>query len=294
VNASGLLPVASVVVFAALLFMIGAATERVLPGRGPSDPDELRLRRASGTLGAVAGVLLTAGLLASFAAQLLAFNFPGDPLIPDVRLLLAQPWGRAWSAVLLLALLATGGFIRLRARAGGAAEAATILVVVVLAFGPAATGHAAGEASRVLAVTLDGLHVLAAGSWLGTLAVLVATAPLGTGGGAGLARRIRRFSPVALLAAPVVVGTGIASGWLRLAGASDLWSSVYVRLLAFKLALFLGVLGLGFYNWRTAAKRLDRSGALRPAEASLVGELLLALAILAVTAVLVNSPLPAR
>ena len=77
------------------------------------------------------------------------------------------------------------------------------------------------------------------------------------------------FSPMALVSASVVVGTGVISAWLRLGILSALWASNYGRVLLLKLAALSGIVVTGAYNWRrvhpllgTAAApgRLRRSG----------------------------------
>jgi putative copper export protein len=281
-----LLPLSLAVVLTALLLMIGAVTCSLVVLRAQVDQSA---RAGAHGLGGVSAVCLLLGLLGTFSAQLLAFNLPPDPLLPDARVLLVQPWGRGWSAQVVLALLAIGGFAKARPSAAGFWPAATAVLVLLLAFTPGLTGHAAGEEARALAVSLDGLHVLAAGMWLGTLAALSATMPWSASdAGTTALRRIRRFSPIALASAPIVAGTGVASGWLRVAGATEFWSTPYVRWLALKVLLFVGVLALGFLNWRRT-RREDPRGV----RTTVARELLLAGAVVVVTAVLVNTPLPA-
>jgi putative copper export protein len=289
-----LLPLSSIVIFAGLLAMIGAVVLRA----AVLTPADAEARAAAARLGVAAGGFLLIGLIGSFTAQLLAFNLPPDPLLPDARLLLSQSWGRAWSVEVLLALLGVSGFLVARAaqtassEAQAAAETVCTLAVVALAFTPAFTGHAGSHQPIVLSVGADGIHVLAAGTWLGTLAVLFATATWSREGGAALLERVRRFSPLALTAAPVVAITGLVSAWLRLTHLSDLWLTAYGRTLALKVALFLGVLALGWLNWRRRTARLAESGEPSAMRASMGAELLMTLAVLAATAFLLATPLP--
>jgi putative copper export protein len=288
------LPISSIVIFAALLTMIGVVVLRA----GVLTAGDAAARAAAGRLGAAAGGFLLVGLMGSFTAQLLAFNLPPDPLLPDARVLLAQSWGRAWSVQVLLALLGVSGFLVGRAaqsassEAQAAAETVCTLAVVALAFTPAFTGHAGSHEPLVLSVGADGIHVLAGGAWLGTLAALFATASWSREGGAQLLERVRRFSPLALTAAPVVAITGLVSAWLRLTHVSDLWLTAYGRTLSLKLALFGGVLALGWLNWRRRTARLAESGEPSAMRASMGTELLMALAVLAATAFLLSTPLP--
>jgi putative copper resistance protein D len=289
-----LLPLSSVAVFTALLTMIGVVVLRA----GVLSPSDVVARAAACRLGAAAGGLLLIGLAGSFTAQLLAFNLPPDPLLPDARVLLVQPWGRAWSIEVLLALLGVCGFMVARSAqtASGdaqvAAESVCTLAVAALAFTPAFTGHAWSHEPRVLSVGADGIHVLGAGAWMGTLAALVATASWSREGGAVLLARVRRFSPMALIAAPVVALSGLVSAWLRLTHLSDVWLTTYGRTLSIKVAIFLGVLAMGWFNWRRGTTRLAESGDASAMRASMRAELLMALAVLVATAFLLSTPLP--
>jgi putative copper export protein len=103
---------------------------------------------------------------------------------------------------------------------------------------------------------------------------------------------VQGFSPTALLFAGILVTTGVISAWLHLGHIAALWTSPYGQTLLLKVGIFSGVAVVGAYNFlrvrpalgaRTGAERLRRSGTI---------ELLLALAVLVVTAVLVAMPPP--
>jgi putative copper resistance protein D len=271
-----------------VLLLIGVAGHGAVVAGGPA-ADEARA--AARAVAAAAGALLVLGLAGAFLGQLLAFNLPPDPLLPDARLLLAQPWGRAWTVQLGLALATTAMLGALPS--SRAASTFGIPCVVALSFAPAFGGHAAAETRRALAIALDGVHVLAAGAWLGSLAVVAASVRWsGAGTGAALLYRSRRLSPVALVCAALVALTGVGSSWMRLAGGEALLASPYVRWLAVKVGLFGGVLALGWVNWRRGAPRLARSGDAGTVRASVAFELLFALCLVGATAALVNTSPP--
>jgi putative copper export protein len=84
----------------------------------------------------------------------------------------------------------------------------------------------------------------------------------------------------------------VISAWLHLGHIAALWTSPYGRTLLLKVGIFSAVAVVGAYNFlrvrpalgaRPGAERLRRSGTI---------ELLLALAVLVVTAVLVAVPPP--
>lgn len=207
--------------------------------------------------------------------------------------LFRMTWGTGWwIGVAGLLLAGAAGMSRLESRAAIAALGAGALL---LAVSPALMGHAIGaEQLTVQAVVADTMHVLAAGAWLGTLlAIAVATLASSQRPTPGsVVSALERFSPVALASAVVVAFTGSFASWLHLQVLNALWTSVYGRTLLIKLAILGGVAALGAYNWRIATPRLRASGDVHAIRRSALIELALALALVAVTAVLVATPLP--
>lgn len=168
------------------------------------------------------------------------------------------------------------------------------LGAVALAFAPGLSGHAASVPRlTTLAILADGVHVLGAGGWLGSLLVVVAVGipaalrlPKGVRGRA-VASLVNAFSPTALVFAALVVATGAFAAWLHLGSVPALWESAYGRTLLLKLAVLSVVFGTGAYNWlkvkptlgdEIAAGRLRRSATL---------ELAVGIVVLGITAVLV-------
>ena len=161
---------------------------------------------------------------------------------------------------------------------------------------PSFSGHASTLGG--LGLVSDVFHVVAAALWTGglpflVLALLMAEAdrwPLAT-------RAVPRFSNMAVGSVVALLVAGIISAYLELRTWSALWDNRYGLLVLTKIILVVPLLGLGAYNNRYAVPRLkagiasvlERQRFLRIAGA----ELLIMVAIVAVTAVLVNSE-PAR
>jgi putative copper export protein/methionine-rich copper-binding protein CopC len=180
---------------------------------------------------------------------------------------------------------------------GGWALAA--LGAVALAFTPGMSGHAASTPQLApLPILTDGLHVIGAGGWLGSLLVLLVVGiPVALRLGAlergpAVATLVNAFSPTALFFAGTVIATGVFAAWLHLGTVPALWESRYGQVLLLKLAVLSVVLGTGAYNWlrvkpalgdEVAAGRLRRSATL---------ELVVGAVVLAVTAVLVATATP--
>jgi copper transport protein len=172
---------------------------------------------------------------------------------------------------------ALGCLVTFASTAGGrrAVWVAAAIASVGLAFSITTTGHAAGAPPRMVMHTA---HVLGAGMWLGTLAMLMAIR-----GGFEPSERaglFRAFSAVAFGGAAVLAVSGLAATYLYVASPSALWTTGYGRTLLAKIALVLGAASCGYLNWRSINGGRDEPG--RPVTV----ELLLAVSIVAATGLL--------
>lgn len=247
-----------------------------------------------------AGLLLVALVLRLYA-QLYALHGPSRILDTERigSLLDGTTWGAGWMLQAGGLLLAALGFMLTRRR-GRVGWTLAALGATVLSFSPALSGHATGvQDVGWLAILADGLHVLGAGGWMGGLLVVTTAAlPVAlrqpTGRASAAAALINAFSPTALFFAGVVVATGVFSAWLHLGEITALWTTDYGRTLLLKLGVAALVFGTGAYNWLKVKPRLAREPQAGRLRRSATVELTIALAVLAVTAVLVATPLPAH
>ena len=165
-----------------------------------------------------------------------------------------------------------------------------------MAMSPALSGHAASSRYVGLSIAFDVLHVTAASVWLGGLfMVLVAGMPAMrrvANDRDAVASLVNSFHPVALFCAPIVVIAGLGTTWLRVGAWSAMWGTPYGKTLLLKLGFFLLVAGMGAYNWLRARRRLNLGGIVGPFRVTASIELLFAAVILAVTTVLVTTPVP--
>lgn len=291
------------ITFVALITMIGAVVFRA----GVLFPVRRRLaaggalvaggsRRAAGVGIAGALLLLVAGI-ARLWTQTAALHSPPEATSPAalVATLGLQPWGAGWWLQMGAAL---GGavFFAMARRGIRTGWVGGGLAAVVAATTPALSGHAAAASGTAIAV--DTFHVLGAGGWIGGLALLLlAGIPAARGldrvdRGPAVAALVQGFSPIALGFAALVVATGLGSAWIQLGEFTELWGSGYGRTLLLKLALVAAVFGMGAYNNLKVRPNLgDEAGEARIRTSGTL-ELLVALAVLVVTAVLVASPPP--
>ena len=255
---------------------------------------------ASATLGLRAAVGLVLALPLILLDQILLFRDPLSPFWAELNLLVtATTWGRMWQLQLLSGILAMVAFwiarARREARISWRFAAATALFCAII---PALSGHSAGvDRFHVLAVGADALHVISAGAWLGTLGALVvvvrAAVKRGMVASDVLPGAVVAFSPLALLSAGTLVGTGLFATWLHVGSLGGLFGSTYGRILLVKVALVGIAAGLGAYNWRRVTPRLwSPEGAVAFTSRTARSEIAMGLLVLLLTAILVVTSHP--
>lgn len=286
-----------------------AAPERVGPGSGDDTVLLEEVDDRAARIGRAGTVALLAMLLTRLVAQAVALHGEGD--LFDLSLLGSMVggtmWGWGWLLQLAGIVFAGAGFrLATRPRSQAAAPDAAPrhrawmlagVGAILLAFSPGMASHASSSPrARTLAMLADGIHVLAASSWLGTLSIVL-IAGLAVAAAQAPGRRaefvrdlINAFSPVALASAGVAAATGVFAAWLHVGTVPNLWSTRYGITLLVKLAV-LGVVALtGFYNWRFVKPRLGAEEATVHLRRSARVEVAVAVIVLLVTAVLVATP----
>jgi putative copper export protein len=297
------------IMLAGITISLGAVSCRLLLGMAgqPYEPLPDRARR-SATIGMWAALALLPAAVVRLGTEVVDLADPGQSFSDWVHLVVAMAahthWGAVWIVHVAIAVAAIIAFAIARS---GSKRAWTVagLLAAGLAATPAFAGHAASvEQHRAVVVTADVLHVLCAGTWMGTLAVLAAVtlrseAPTPKRRapeewGADIAGLVRAFSPVAMTSAAILAITGTIAAWNHLDTVSSLWRSGYGRTLLVKLTLVGLVLVAGAYNWQRGTPRLTAPGqdGVRAFTRSATVEIALGMLILAVTAILVAMPLP--
>lgn len=154
-------------------------------------------------------------------------------------------------------------------------------------------GHTVTAEPRVVVVAADVAHTIAAAVWVGGV-LLLAALLLGrarTGAPTGAAEMALRFSIPATAAVTLTGVAGVALTLAILERPAHLVTTSWGRVLLVKLALVAVVAVVGFHNSRRVVPRLDdpgMDGTLRLRRTVLV-EALLMVAVLLVTAILVNA-----
>ncbi|HDI0347393.1 TPA: copper resistance protein CopC [Listeria innocua] len=152
-----------------------------------------------------------------------------------------------------------------------------------LIFAKAQNGHAAASADKIVSITADMLHMIAASVWVGGILVLLFVLPK-----TGKAREIwSRFAIVAIIAVASILVSGLLMAVMNIGQMSNLFTTNYGKILLFKIGLFLlmALLGLGHYIYlKLKNKKL-------PFKTILI-ELIIGTIILIVASVLTNVQTP--
>jgi copper transport protein len=158
----------------------------------------------------------------------------------------------------------------------------TLVVTLVTLGGMSFAGHPAAEGGVLLAL-VDLAHLLGVAAWLGTLVGLFLLARRAR---PAVGPALRRHSGIALVAAPVVVLTGLANSPVMLGDSRELVASGYGNLLLAKAFLFSVAVAIGSVN-----HFLVRGARLRPSLLLIGGELAIGgLAVLAAAGLVSGQP----
>jgi copper transport protein len=248
-------------------------------------------------VGRIAVAVYALAVIVRLVAETIAMH-GREGLSPGVMgaMLTQTTWGIGWIFGAVGATLLFLGWALPRRIAGviGTPLALTGAIGIVLA--PALSGHAAASEWFVPSVTLDALHVAAAGLWIGGLLIVVtvgipAMRQLDGNPDGAVRALFSSFHPLALFCAPLVVVAGLATSWMRLGSVAALRTSYGTALLV-KVGLFVLIAGMGAYNAFRARRQLGTPEGTTHLRRTATIELALAALLLAATTFLVVSPVP--
>ncbi|MGI9044089.1 MAG: copper resistance CopC/CopD family protein [Gemmatimonadaceae bacterium] len=288
--------------FTALLILVGGlAFHFVVVGflrrREPtSDLPQLVATRVERLVELSAVALLVIAIV-RLIAQSYAMHGTGQPVLAAMwPMITGTTWGTGWILQVLGAGVVLGG-LKVSRSAPGVGWPVAGIGVLLAAFSPGLSGHAASTPGLApLAIIADAVHILGAGGWLGSLFfVLAAGIPAAMSMGAerrdsAVRSLVNAFSPAALMFAGVTATTGLVAAWLHIGSIPGLWETTYGRTLLIKLGILSVVVATGAYNWLRVKPALGKPEASRRLRWSATGELVVALLVIAVTAVLVATP----
>jgi putative copper export protein/mono/diheme cytochrome c family protein len=296
---------------ASSVLLVGSAAMIVLAGRSDRATAQRWERRVLASAWVWALAALASGLVVVGAQTALFEGQAAAALEPRAigRMLLNTQAGHVWLVrggvlAVLAAFLSLRVSVERRADWRAARGEAVLLAVAAL-LPLAAGGHAAAvEPDTARAIASDGLHVLAAGIWVGgllPLARLLTAASTEAGADARpyAVLAARRFSRAALAMLALLVASGTGLAIIHVGSVAGLVGTSYGRLLLTKLGLLALALAFAALNRSVLLARLGGDGPTvgRPAMRRLAGfvlvEAVLALAILVIVAAMNVTP-PAR
>lgn len=304
----GLFAFARFLLFAGLALMIGAAVYLVVIVR--DEGSSARVRRLVWIGWAVTLVASIAGLM--LQAPNAAGGALGDAfkwsLVSDV---ISTRYGRVAEARVLFLIAALPLLLSMRVLDKQRRPWSWIIPAGIIGVGIAATPAMAGHASTGdhtwLAVPLDTTHVVAMSIWMGGLVALAVTALGAVRPRGSLRHDLTLFSKIAFGCVLVIVATGLFASWREVGLTAEGYTRPYYgRLLLVKVGLVIVVVALAAVSRSVVRKRQQvpddapesvsmamEERNVKELRRSIGGEVLFGIAVLAVTAFLVNAP-PAR
>lgn len=276
-------------VYLGALLAVGAVLFRSL---FPGAPDFVaRSARRMGVLASAAALVLI-----HLKWPLQASYLGGGTLVAatDPVLLMLVVEGAFGVQLLLVAggvVLLQSGLLPLRLPVSVKAVALVVGCLLILsAF--AQVGHTVREPRALLAGLLM-VHLLCVAFWLGALWPLFRLSHGQQGTDA--AAILKRFGQVAALAVGLLVLAGVVLGWQLLGGLQPLFTTAYGQLLLVKLSAVALLLAFAAMNkfWLVPAFERGAPGAPRRLRRSILGEMVLAIMIVLVTALLTSVGTPA-
>jgi len=264
--------------------------------------DGLRIRLAQIVWAGLAVAMLSGAAWLLFVAAEIGGLSVADAVSEGLAgiVLTQTAFGDAW--MLRLAMAALLAVLLLLPNPNPGFASATDLICAMLAAGLAASlafaGHAAATEGLdgMIHLASDGLHLVAAGAWLGALwplSILLGRARrAGDTVSAAIAyQATRRFSILGMISVAAILASGVVNTYEILGMmAFSMMGTDYNRLLLAKIALFIAMLALAAFNRQRLTPRLsnarDHRRAIRQLQWNSLAEVGLGLLILAIVAVL--------
>jgi putative copper export protein len=288
--------------YAVLAFLIGVLVSAgfLLPGGEPKELSQTHMLAALYLV--VAFLTIAMGSLVIQGAKLQQGAMPSLNVL--FRYLTMTQSGKVWvlrefyGGVLALVI-----FWFARNKASLKAIRLVFLFVLPLVASRSFTSHAvAVRDDTLVAVAVDATHFIATGLWGGGLLALFWVLYRGTKRMnlplAWAAETVRRFSRLALGSVPIIFVTGLYQSWIQVGTLNALVRTDYGRVLVIKLALVVGMVGLGALNLLSTRPRLlqatqqngDELAVAQKALARIGAESFLALLVFFVTGLLTVLP----
>lgn len=277
-------------IYCATVLVIGAGVFHavVLPRAVRHSPTLARLTPAIARFGRTAALWLIGAYALRFYVQVVDSYGALVPTPTMVRMLLFSTleWGKGVLAQGIVSVIVFAVWSVSRP-----STSLTLLAGLLAGLAVPLTGHAISHGGP-LGVTVQGLHVVAAGTWIGTLVIVWYCGRAALDRDDTTAALVAAFSPVALGAAGTVLAAGFGAVLVHVESLGDLFTSPYGWTLFGKIAAYGAAGTMGFVNWKHVTPRLHTADGRRLFSRTAGSELAFALLAIALTSVLTSLPRP--
>jgi putative copper resistance protein D len=203
-----------------------------------------------------AAILLVASLFGLVAQTIVLAGSVSDGLQPASLSAVVTTMGLGRAAVVraAVAAIALAVLVLRPARRPALIAAALAGAIACASFGWMGHGGATEGPTGGLHLIADILHALAAGVWIGALAMfllmLTQRSVQDPGRDAAVYKALHGFAGIGSVLVATLVATGLINSWFLVGPTrlSGLWTNPYGQLLSLKLIVFLGMLGLAAAN----------------------------------------------
>lgn len=283
--------VALLAIVGAVVFRLSVLREAGLSAAATADASDRARRLAQAVL--VVFAFATLWRLSAQADLIPAMSSRATAMMSVVR---DTQWGRGW---LIGAIGVVASAVGLAIATGSMAGWFIAGVgAVAICVSEAVTGHAGAMPRAPFAIAVDLVHVLGAGGWLGGLAAVLLCGVPATRLTEDTTRRaagqklVRAYHATATRCVALVLISAVIAAWMRLGSFSALTNAAYGQILLIKIGLAVGLLGFGWFHYRTVVQPEWNDDTGFRFKRSATVELIVGAALLAATAMLISTPLP--
>lgn len=288
--------------YVAALLVIGGAGARIVVSRAAASaaipPIQAILFTRIERTARLGAWLWCVSVAATLGAQLIAW-FGADGMLERENvsvMITGTVWGQNWQWTAV-----GSGFVLLLFVAARVAPALGALVIFASALTVASLAPLVGHGGSHGTTTwmLHGAHMLGAGVWIGTVAVLLRSSfalwsPTATGSHAEALRALLlAVTPVALTGAGLAAATGLILGFEHVQPLSAAVETAFGITLLVKIFVVLDLVALGYLNWKVFGPRVLEPDQRMKLRSVVIAEVALGLVlVLAITSWLSGLPIP--
>jgi copper transport protein len=197
----------------------------------------------------------------------------------------SSTFGQVWLYQFILTLLLGIFSFRIFAKKNNSSLWIAFIIGIIVIVLKAMTSHASTAENKILAITMDSLHLVSASIWIGSLIAMLTFLPLRKKEEGRIFFRgiVHLFFPWGVFLVFILAASGVYSSFLYIPTISSIFHTNYGKVLLGKIILFFVMLLFALVN-SVKARRLKPNGW----RFSLWGEAITGLAVLVMVVILTN------